>query len=226
MRSTEDEQQNRRKCQPAILCDAAGAKDVQIESKHDQVYPLDDPHFSIQSVTTGHELTVKENLCLAGRTIISLTCDSDWGSGHTASISELTSIAVNEVCRRENATVEMGSYAIDVLETGAEDHIVWELENPLWLGLLLSVGSAKVEIPLVWVGASNVGSARVGNPLVELGSLVGSVRAPVGLGSLVGRARALVSLGSLVGRARALVSLGSLNVSSARVEIPIVWLGP
>jgi hypothetical protein len=50
---------------------------------------------------------------------------------------ELIPIAENEVCKRENVTVDTGSYAVDALETDAE--------SPLWLGLV-DVGSEEISV--------------------------------------------------------------------------------
>jgi hypothetical protein len=59
---------------------------------------------------------------------------------------ELTPIVENEACSWENVTVVTGSYAFNVLETGAEDNVMWgELEDTVWVGL--NVGSAiSVEV--------------------------------------------------------------------------------
>jgi hypothetical protein len=57
----------------------------------------------------------------------------------TASMFEPTEIAENEVCRLVNATVETGSYAVNTLETGGEDPVVWEPGNPLGLNVGISI---------------------------------------------------------------------------------------
>lgn len=76
---------------------------------------------------------------------------------------ELTWIAENEVRRRENATVETGSFAVDALETAVEDHVVWGPDKTGWLGF--TVGSARVVLGSLKTGhptALNLGSRAVG----------------------------------------------------------------